>query len=398
MKSLKNRAACFFAFYLVVFNIFPFNVYAADENYFFKSGVAYIDLSYTSMGTAYITANNLIHCIVSDDSSRLTVFSCVCSSEFIDFTDIGSVTFKTSMAQMDSGVSALIRLTTSHTYNALSPAYVLKYLNGADSITLDTSNVEGDYYLEFGLISTAYTSKISGEEWGLNSPSTDSYSGSGEIYISSVSYNGNSSSGSDSGNSGSVNVDLTPTNNLLGSINDKLYSIIDSLGTIKDKITNISDSFNDCLSLLIDIKEALYIYLDPDNLSIIDLLYLGLQAIYDELYTFHFEVLGAFDNLNIFLDEKFEGVYNVVMYGNPEGDDSDIVEYQNKLEGFNQDFDSFNSSISSASGYIDSAGENCAAYIQNFASFYSYAEQLAGIGAILTLGLALIFVSKVIGR
>lgn len=103
------------------------------------------------------------------------------------------------------------------------------------------------------------------------------------------------------------------------------------------------------------------------------------------------------NDLKSMLVTRFEALQNVILYGDPEGE-SVTEEYENKLEGLNSDFDSYNSNIGSAASYVESSGQDVAAYIKTFTEIYNGAAAVAGLGAILTFGFAIIFIIKLIGR
>ena len=103
------------------------------------------------------------------------------------------------------------------------------------------------------------------------------------------------------------------------------------------------------------------------------------------------------NDLKSMLVTRFEALQNVILYGDPEGE-SETEEYQNKLEGLTSDFGTYNSNISSAGSYVESSGQNVAAYIQTFTEIYNGTAAIAGLGAVLTFGFAIIFIIKLIGR
>ena len=169
----------------------------------------------------------------------------------------------------------------------------------------------------------------------------------------SLDYIGHNSGGSGSGGT-SVNVDMTPTNNILTNILNKLDLINTNLVAFKNDVSS-------------------------------------------KLTTINSTINTNFTNLQTYLTGKYQTLYNVIIYGSQQGAEA-IEEQEMQLEEFSTDLGDINTSVSGASDFIDSAGSDVASYISTFTDFYNGMAALNGLTAVLSFGLVIIVIKKMVGR
>lgn len=182
---------------------------------------------------------------------------------------------------------------------------------------------------------------------------------------------------------GAIRDNIVPS---LGSIDSRLLSLQEKLATLLVKLDIIKDSVNLISDYVFDINTKFDITLSSFRDSVIN-----------EFTSLKTQITNLFTSLQNQLDERFNETYNVIMYGNKEGT-YEHPELQNKLSEYDSNLESINTNISSASSSITSAGDNVASYISGFTELYTGLTNVVGFGAIITFGLAIIFVKKVIGR
>lgn len=169
----------------------------------------------------------------------------------------------------------------------------------------------------------------------------------------------------------SVESELSGLSSEMSTLNTNVEFILDHVTAIYNRLGEMKTQLSTVISSLSTINNNFVKYVDVFNTQLND--------------------------LKSMLVTRFEALQNVILYGDPEGE-SETEEYQNKLEGLNSDFGTYNSNISSAGSYVESSGQNVAAYIQTFTEIYNGTAAIAGLGAVLTFGFAIIFIIKLIGR
>lgn len=186
-----------------------------------------------------------------------------------------------------------------------------------------------------------------------------------------------SSSGGSSGGSGTT-VDLTGTNNILKQIQATVTSIETYCASLK---STVAQGFENVISAISS---------GVANLS-------GtITGTGNYIVT---SVNDNFTNLKTYLDDKYDRLYNCIMYGNQEGDDSQVKEYENKMGQTITDINGFNGDINAAAGYVESSGAEVADNITAFTTVYNgMTTVFTGLGAIITFALVVYFVLKVVGR
>jgi len=184
----------------------------------------------------------------------------------------------------------------------------------------------------------------------------------------------NNSSGQDgSGNTVIVNVDTSGIESLLSGIQTKVNSIQSDVAAIKN-------SFNVNLS---SIRQAI----------------LGVTSSIDNNFgDLENQLFDQFDDLTAYFNGKYETLYNVILYGDKNGQAA-VQEEQMKLAEFEDNLDGINDNVSSAADSLNSAGAGVADYVSTFTQFYEGIAALNyGFSAIMLFGLAFMFVKKLIGR
>ena len=186
-----------------------------------------------------------------------------------------------------------------------------------------------------------------------------------------------SSSGGSSGSSGTT-VDLTGTNNILKQIQATVTSIETYCASLK---STVAQGFENVIAAISS---------GVANLS-------GtITGTGNYIVT---SVNDNFTNLKTYLDDKYDRLYNCIMYGNQEGDDSQVKEYENKMGQTITDINGFNGDINAAAGYVESSGAEVADNITAFTTVYNgMTTVFTGLGAIITFALVVYFVLKVVGR
>ena len=186
-----------------------------------------------------------------------------------------------------------------------------------------------------------------------------------------------SSSGGGSGSSGTT-VDLTGTNNILKQIQATVTSIETYCANLK---STVAQGFENVISAISSGVANLSGTITGTGNYIV-------TAVNDN-----------FTNLRTYLDDKYDRLYNCIMYGNQEGDDSQVKEYENKMGQTITDINGFNGDINAAAGYVESSGAEVADNITAFTTVYNgMTTVFTGLGAIITFALVVYFVLKVVGR
>ena len=173
------------------------------------------------------------------------------------------------------------------------------------------------------------------------------------------------------------------------------YSLLESL--VNDKFGNISKS-NTVLYFLKrmhdnvgDIKTTLNAVLSSIGTTFKS----DMQTEFTNLKS---NITNNFSGLQTYLTGKYNTLYNVIIYGDKNGDAAyqseklEIEEQQAKLNDIN-------SKISEAPAAIDGAADNVSEYISTFTLMYNNFVGLnVAISSVLYFGLAFILIKKVIGR
>lgn len=191
-------------------------------------------------------------------------------------------------------------------------------------------------------------------------------------------WTGDSSSGGDSSGGSGTTVDLTGTNNILKQIQATVSSIETYCSSLK---STVAQGFENVISAISS---------GVANLS---------GTITGTGNYIATAVNDNFTNLKTYLDDKYDRLYNCIMYGNQEGDDSQVKEYENKMGQTITDINGFNGDINAAAGYVESSGAEVADNITAFTTVYNgMTTVFTGLGAIITFALVVYFVLKVVGR
>lgn len=182
-----------------------------------------------------------------------------------------------------------------------------------------------------------------------------------------------------------VESDIADVKVRLTSVESELSGLSSEMSTLNTNVEFILDHVTAIYNRLGEMKTQLSTVIS------------SLSTINNNLKTFNDNVISQFTSMKQLLVARFEALQNVILYGDPEGE-SVTEEYENKLEGLSSDFDTYNSNIGSAASYVESSGQDVAAYIKTFTEIYNGAAAVAGLGAILTFGFAIVFIIKLIGR
>lgn len=197
---------------------------------------------------------------------------------------------------------------------------------------------------------------------------------------------------SDSGD----DADLSGLRQAVVELQRKVKQIEATVSSLQDSVSALQAEYTSISSMMSDIQ----LVLDSINQKITNLkqdMNAGFTDVNNNIVGATNQIIKTLEDMTNILTAQFTRVVNAVIYGNEEGT-RDNLELQNDLEQFSTDLDGINGNISSASGYIDSAGADAADYIKNFSLFYEYTSALNGVGTVLTLGIVFIFVMKLIGR
>ena len=182
-----------------------------------------------------------------------------------------------------------------------------------------------------------------------------------------------------------VESDIADVKVRLTSVESELSGLSSEMSTLNTNVEFILDHVTAIYNRLGEMKTQLSTVIS------------SLSTINNNLKTFNDNVISQFTSMKDLLNARFDALQTVILYGDPEGE-SVTEEYENKLEGLSSDFDTYNSNIGSAASYVESSGQDVAAYIKTFTEIYNGAAAVAGLGAILTFGFAIIFIIKLIGR
>lgn len=256
-------------------------------------------------------------------------------------------------------------------YDSYESNAVVVYVSVNNSVLYFT---EADEYIHF------YTSQNYTEDSSITQYFAQYYNPLSGHYLNNDPYYDENSGGSTT----IVNVDLTETNNLLSKIFSKLDDINDYLiDPVNLEISNIKTNVSSILNNLLTIK------------GLINSIDLKLDTLNSNLISFKdmFDVGGSFRD---YLDEKTLMLYNAIMYGTT--DASEAEETKTQLEEFSSTANGLTDNIKSTSSYIADSGKSAALYISVFGDFFNKTIALQGITAIIELGLAIIFLKKLIGR
>ena len=110
------------------------------------------------------------------------------------------------------------------------------------------------------------------------------------------------------------------------------------------------------------------------------------------------EKLSIYENMVAAFSDKFEMLYNVILYGDKNGAEAQQLE-QMKMKQFQADLDSITARLDDAPSAINSNAADVSAEISVFTQFYEGITALnAALSSVLYFGLILIFIKKVVGR
>lgn len=214
-----------------------------------------------------------------------------------------------------------------------------------------------------------------------------------------------------------VNIDLSDTNSILSSIENKVTFIRTYVSDIRDNLNSISSKINSINTTL----SNLYSYfVNSDNDSSGKGIYYLLQELLDEIAEYNYKIQRAIGTTNsnnntvlihingikdwlqndfiTYFNGKYQTLYNILLYGNPNGREQYVAE-QLDLTETQSDFDDLTDRLDSVPAAINSSADNISSYISTFTSFYEgFAALNIGVSALLYFALAVILIKKIIGR
>lgn len=177
-----------------------------------------------------------------------------------------------------------------------------------------------------------------------------------------------------------VNVDFTATNTLLESIRTAVNTINSNLAAFK---TSVENNISTIVSKLTTINTTI-----SDMNSNLTSQANGIKT----------AISNHLTSLQTYLNVKYNELYNVIIYGDKDGED-DYEQEKLEIQSQQAKLDSINSRIADAPNSINNAAEGLGDYISTFTQFYeSFTALNVAISSILYLSLAFIVIKKIIGR
>lgn len=351
MKKLKISIIVF----ILCISVFvPFNALATDFGSFCSDTVDYPTDDIPAF-SSLISSNTALNCLVYNDLDDCFYF--------VVTNSISNVSIINAQFHVSFYVYPTSRCTV-YKYDPSNGNSWVSYKTGSkdfSTLNLDCFGVSSNFPFKFLYCSADFT--YTDDTYSYTVTSNQNNVGSSYIYANYFDPSGiyldndpnasSSGSGSDSGNV-SVNVDFTQTNNILTSIFNKLDTVNTNLVSFKSDVST-------------------------------------------KLSTINTSITNGFTGMQTYLTGKFTTLYNILLYGSEQGNQQ-LVEQEMQLAQLETDFDSINGNVSNVSTLINDAGDDVADYITTFTQFYNGMAAISGLAAILSFGLIIILVKKVIGR